>query len=171
VHPGASDAARRWSPEHFAVTADYFARDGYRVVLTGSAGEASVTADVARRMRYGALDLAGCTSLGAMAALLGDAAIVVSNDTGVSHLAAALRAPSVIVFLASDPLRWAPLDRTRHRVVGRDGLLPEQVAPDAVLREAYSLIGRGLKRAPKAEKSAKAPRAASPASQEEAARA
>ncbi len=130
-----------------------------------------MTADVARRMRYGALDLAGRTSLGAMAALLGDAALVVSNDTGVSHLAAALRVPSVIVFLASDPLRWAPLDRALHRVVGRDGLLSEQVAPDAVLREAYSLIGRGLKRATKAEKSAKTPRDAAPAPHQEAARA
>jgi ADP-heptose:LPS heptosyltransferase len=72
-----------------------------------------------------AIDLAGGTDLGVAAALIASAAIVVTNDTGTSHLAAALGTPSVTLFQASDPARWAPLDRARHRIAGR-GL------PDAV---------------------------------------
>ncbi len=140
VHAGATEPARRWSPEHFAAAADFFARDGYRVVLTGTAEEAPIAEQVASRMRYSALNLAGRTNLGAMAALLSRASLLVSNDTGVSHLAAALRVPSVIVFIASDPFRWAPLDHELHRVVGRDGLSPDEVGTDAVLREAYRLL-------------------------------
>ncbi len=52
LHPGASEPARRWSPEGFAAVADYLARDGYAVVLTGTPDEAPVAAEVARRMRY-----------------------------------------------------------------------------------------------------------------------
>lgn len=143
LHPGATETARRWTPESFAAAADYFARDGYRVVLTGTRDEAPVAAGVVARMRYDAVNLAGRTSLGAMAALVSRASLVLTNDTGVSHLAAALRVPSVVVFLASDPFRWAPLNRELHRVVGADGLRPEQIAADAVLREAYALLARG----------------------------
>jgi ADP-heptose:LPS heptosyltransferase len=68
-------------------------------------------------MRAPAVDLAGKTSLGGLAALVARARLVLANDTGISHIAAALQAPSVIVASGSDPRRWAPLDRRRHRVL------------------------------------------------------
>lgn len=121
LHPGASAPARRWPLEHFAAVGDALAQRGLRVVLTGTPGEAPLTAEVAARMQAPAVDLAGRTSLGELGALLEHARLLVANDTGVSHLAAALSVPSVIVFLASDPRRWAPLDDRLHRVVGDPG--------------------------------------------------
>ena len=117
LHPGASTPARRWPAGRFAALGDALAGRGLAVVLTGSAGEAPITAAVASAMRAPALDLAGRTPLGALALLLRGARLLVTNDTGVSHLAAATRTPSVVVFLAADPERWAPLDRARHRAV------------------------------------------------------
>lgn len=124
LHPGASDPGRMWPVERFALVADALAADGLTPVLTGTASEKEVTAAVQRSMRSKALDLAGRTDLGALAALLRDAELVVCNDTGVSHLAAALRTPSVVIFAGSDPDRWAPLDRELHRVVGE--VMPER---------------------------------------------
>ncbi len=118
VHSGAPHPAQRWPATDFAAVGDLLARQGLRVVLTGAAGERAVAASVGSAMRARSLDLAGRTSLGALGALIDGARLVVTNDTGVSQLAAARRAPSVIVFLATDPRRWAPLDDARHVAVG-----------------------------------------------------
>jgi ADP-heptose:LPS heptosyltransferase len=133
VHPGAR-SARPWPAERFATVADALAAAGLRVVLTGSDAETEVTRRVSELMRAPALDLAGQTSLGGLAALLAGARVLVSNDTGVSHLAAALRVPSVVVVTTSDPRRWAPLDRGLHRTVVR----PDTVEP--VVAEADALV-------------------------------
>jgi len=117
VHPGARGIARRWDTANFARVADALAEDGATVVLTGQAEEAALTAAVASRMHHRAIDLAGATSFGALATLIDSARLVISNDTGISHIAAARRRPSVVVFSASDPRRWAPIDADRHRVV------------------------------------------------------
>jgi ADP-heptose:LPS heptosyltransferase len=118
IHPGSRAADRRWPPEHFAEVARFLARNRYRVVVTGTAGELALTTSVAGPAEAGIVDLAGKTSLGGLAALLKRSRLVICNDTGVSHLAAAVRVPSVVVFTGSDPRRWAPLDRTLHRCLG-----------------------------------------------------
>ncbi|MBD2021715.1 glycosyltransferase family 9 protein [Leptolyngbya sp. FACHB-36] len=118
LHPGASLPDRRWSVAKFAAVADSLASQGLQIVLTGSAAEADLTRAVAQAMHSPAIDLAGQTSLGSLAALLKRTRLLICNDTGVSHLAAALHVNSVVIFSASDPDRWAPLDRSRHYVVG-----------------------------------------------------
>jgi ADP-heptose:LPS heptosyltransferase len=117
IHPGASVPARRWKLEGFAAVADALAHHGLKVVITGSLAEADLAEAVSRQMSGSTVNLAGRTSLGVLAALLSGARLVVCNDTGVSHLAAALRVPSVVIVLSSDPHRWAPSDTRRHRVV------------------------------------------------------
>ena len=117
IHPGARHAVKRWAPERFAAVADALADRGLRVVLTGTSAESAITGAVAAAMRHHSVDAAGPMSVGALAALMRGARLVVCNDTGVSHLTAALRVPSVIVFLAADLDRWAPLDTGRHRAL------------------------------------------------------
>ena len=117
VHPGASVPERRWPPERFAAVADALAGQGLAVVLTGSAVEAPITAAVAAQMRRPSIDLAGRTGLGTLAALLSDAALLVSNDTGVMHVAEGVDTPLVAVSFDPESWRWAPLDVGRFRIV------------------------------------------------------
>ncbi len=137
IHPGARNRSKCWPVERFAEVADALARR-YRLqpVLTGSPQEADLTAAVAARMCTPALDTAGPLSIGAMAALMDGARLLVSNDTGVSHIAAGLRLPSVVIFNNADMQRWAPLDRHRHRCI-RD---PEGERGSLVLAHACDLL-------------------------------
>jgi len=117
IHVGAQLPSRRWPADRFAAVADAVAASGRAVVLTGSAGEAGLVDEVVRRMRQRATNLAGKTTLGALGALISGAEAIVCNDTSVSHIAAALGCPSVVVSCGADVARWAPLDASRHRVL------------------------------------------------------
>jgi hypothetical protein len=86
-------------------------------VLTGSADDANLTADVANRMRHTPLDATAVLSTGALAVLLRDARLLVCNDTDVSHIAAGLGLKSIVVFGTADIARRAPLDRHTHRCI------------------------------------------------------
>ena len=136
VHPGASVPERRWPATHFAAVADVLAGRDFRIVLTGSAAEAGLTREVAAAMHRPALDLAGRTDLGALAALIDGARLMVSNDTGVAHLAVARKVPSVIISTGDNPARWAPIDRSRHRTLCDD----RGVGVEAVRAAAESLL-------------------------------
>lgn len=104
VHPGASAPSRRYPPEHFAAAMDLVARDtGYGVVFTGDAAEAELVEGVRRAMRAPTRSLAGRLSLGELGALIEDAALLVSNNTGPAHIAAALGTPVVDLYALTNP--------------------------------------------------------------------
>lgn len=118
LHPGSRPPARRWPSERFAALADALARRyGARIVLTGGPDEAELVQAVADQMHVPALNLAGRTSLGGLAAVLRRLDLFIGNDTGPAHLAYALGVPSVTLFGPADVRRWAPLDTARHRIV------------------------------------------------------
>lgn len=142
LHPGARDASRRWPPERFAQVGDALQALGLQVVLTGAASERDLTLAVARAMRTPSIDTASDISIGALAALMSRARLLVSNDTGVSHVAAAMRLPSVIIFRASEMERWAPHDDRLHRRV-RDVAADRA---DEVIRCARELLEKDLVR-------------------------
>lgn len=121
IHPGARAPSRRWPAERFAQVAATLMHQGLQVVLTGSAEERSIVDAVLAELQttHGMtpIDMCGRTDLGALATLIAGARMVVCNDTGISHIAVAVATPSVIICSGADPLRWAPLDKVRHRTL------------------------------------------------------
>lgn len=118
INPGARAPARRWSAANFAeVARGLHERGTGTVVLLGAKGEEPLAQEVIDLAGIPAVDVSGKTSLGALAALISQADLLVTNDTGTAHLGVALATKSVTIFGPADVGRWAPLDQTRHRVV------------------------------------------------------
>jgi len=101
-------------------------------------------------------DVTGRTSLGAYAALLRDAAVVVANDTGTAHLCAAVGGRVVTLFLSGDPRRWRHARHLQtvvredvgcnpcpHLVCPIDHRCALRISPDRVLREALTMATAG----------------------------
>ncbi|UOE52422.1 glycosyltransferase family 9 protein [Mucilaginibacter sp. SMC90] len=136
IHPGSRGSWRQWPVNYFAALADFCIDQSYHAVITGTNDETDITNAVISQMKNTAIDTTGKTSLGAVGALIRDAALLISNCTGVSHLAAAFKTPSVVISMDGEPHRWGPLDTYRHRTI--DWLK----APDfhVVYRETVDLI-------------------------------
>ena len=136
IHPGAASVARRWPAERWAAVARAEHAAGRRVVITGGPDEMRLAYTVARAAGLpGSAVHAGRTDVLDLARLVAVSARVVCGDTGVGHLATALRRPSVLLFGPSSPAHWGPPpDRSWHRVLwhGRTGD-PHGSDPDAGL--------------------------------------
>lgn len=109
ICPGSINSrAKRWPANRFAALADRLLQDGRQVVLVGSANERDVTDEVTRNMKGQPLVLTGTTSLEQAEAVLGLVDLVVTNDTGPAHIAAALGRPTVVIFGPTNPLTTRP---------------------------------------------------------------
>lgn len=114
--PGAEyGPAKQWPAESFAALARTYLRDGWAVWLFGSPADEQVGRAVAEAAG-GCLDLTGRTSLAQAIALMSQCSAVVSNDSGLMHVAAGLGKPLVGIFGSSSPKMTPPLS-TKARVV------------------------------------------------------
>ena len=123
IHPGARLPSRRWPVERFVAIAWRLAGAGLRVVVTGASEERAIADALLRGLQdrgCDAVDLVGRTSLGTLGAMLSECRLLICNDTGISHVAAAVGAASIVLACGSDVSRWAPLDASRHRVLAHD---------------------------------------------------
>ena len=111
LNPGATNSrAKRWLPERFAATADLLIeRDGFAAFIVGTAGDREAASVVTSHMRASVADLTGRTTLAELKAVLACAQLVISNDTGAAHVAAALGVPTVTVFGPTEDFATRPL--------------------------------------------------------------
>ena len=111
LNPGAAyGAAKRWSSDRFAETADRLAMElGLRVAIIGSTSETPIAQEIAARMKSRAALLTGKTSLETLIGVLAQSSLMITNDSGPMHIAAALGAPTIAVFGSTDDRVTGPL--------------------------------------------------------------
>jgi ADP-heptose:LPS heptosyltransferase len=115
MQPGASDFRRWWPAENFAVLADRLVERGFRVFFNGIESEAELIRRVIQGMERGegAIDVSGALSLNGLIGLLAGSKLMVSNDTGPLHLAAAIGTPCVGIYWAPNMVTGTPM-RTKN---------------------------------------------------------
>jgi lipopolysaccharide heptosyltransferase II len=119
LHPGASAASRRYPAEHWAhVIRQLAERLGWPLVLTGGVGETPLVDQIREGCGVAVRSLAGELSLGELGAALKLASVVVSNNTGPAHIAAAVGTPLVDLYALTNPQHtpW----QVHHRVLYHD---------------------------------------------------
>jgi lipopolysaccharide heptosyltransferase II len=161
VHPGASAPSRRYPPEHFAEVGTRLVADGQQVLFVGSAAERALIGEIRVAMRpppddpagTGSFSLGGDLDTAELAAVLAVAPILVANNSGPAHLAAAVGTPVVALYALTNPQHtpW----RVARRVLTHDvpcrncyrSVCPEQhhrclrgIAPATVVAAVHELL-------------------------------
>ncbi|MGC4804754.1 glycosyltransferase family 9 protein [Micromonospora sp. DT233] len=117
LHPGATDERRRWPAERFAEVARALVGDGYEVLVTGTPAERDVVERVVAAAGVPLRPQVGTLGLGGLAACYADCALLISNDTGPLHLAAAVGAPTVGIYWIGNLINSGHPLRARHRPI------------------------------------------------------
>ena len=154
---------KRWPAESFAEVADRLRQDGCgAVVMIGGPEERAEVAAVSAMMKTPAIDLTGATTVGLLPALLSKASLLMTNDSGPMHIAAAVGTPVVALFGPTSAVRTGPygmghsvltgkvpcspcFSRTCHNTQPLECLrtvLPEQVLAAARAQRSLRMVPR-----------------------------
>lgn len=153
VNPGATNSrAKQWLPERFAETADLLVKNGgFQCVIVGTPGDRDVAERTRLVMRARPAVLAGLTSLAELKGVLRLSSLLISNDTGAAHVAAALGTPTVVIFGPTEDITTRPLSDhaaiVRHDVecspcMLRDCPIDHRCMTGVTAHDVYSAAGQ-----------------------------
>ncbi len=156
AHCGATAASRRYSPDRYAKAFSLLGANGGTILLTGSIGEKPLVEYILSRCTKSihVVDLAGRLSLGELGCLIEDADLLISNNSGPVHIAAAVQTPTVDLYAMTNPQHtpWQVPHRLLYHDVpckycyrsicseGHNACLG--VEPEAVARAALELLAK-----------------------------
>lgn len=154
IHPGASAPSRRYPPEGFAAVAQHLTADmSVQVIFTGTEPERELVEGIQTGMGVASYSLVGCLNLSELTALIAIAPVLITNNTGPVHIAAAVGTSVVDIYALTNPQHtpW----QVPHRVLFHDvpckycykSICPEGhhnclrlVTPESVVRAACELL-------------------------------
>lgn len=118
IHPGATAPSRRYAPNNFAAVADRLFLEGYQILLTGTQPEQPLIEQIQQQMAGSSFSLGDRLNLAELAALIALSPLLITNNTGPAHLAAAVGTPVIDLYALTNPQHtpW----QVPHRVLFHD---------------------------------------------------
>jgi ADP-heptose:LPS heptosyltransferase len=139
LHPGAGKVPNRWATEHFAKVADALTREfNARIFVTCGPMDKSVV-DTLRASVNIPLELIENEPIRRVASYLEQMDLLITNDTGIMHVAASVGTPVLSIFGPTDPLQWAPIGEKNRYIAGKDGVI-DSVSVEEVLEVARDML-------------------------------
>jgi len=154
--PGSINSrAKRWPAERYAALGDRLTESGANVVLIGSPGELEVSREVCKHSLRQPIVLTGKTTVAEVTALISIADVLITNDTGPTHIGAALQTPTLAIFGPTNPLTTYPMSPNAEIVRRPPDCAPcmlrdcpidhrcmTAITPDEVFERASALMAR-----------------------------
>lgn len=131
IMTGGSEPQKKWPLKHFQETAQHFKDQNYKIINVGGPDEKGALNSIAEK------DIAGSTSWVETANILASVQLLITNDTGIMHLAAAVGTPTVSLFMKESPFEYAPLGSNHI-------LLTPPITPDQVISAATKQLENRL---------------------------
>jgi lipopolysaccharide heptosyltransferase II len=155
LHAGVSEEKRRYPAAEYITACRLLIRRGYKILLTGSGSERDYIDEIACRLSHNATNVAGELSLGELIALVAAAPVLISNNTGPVHIAAAVGTPVVVLYAMTNPQHtpWQVLNRvlyfevlpelrTKNRLLQSfPGLATPRASPQAIEAAVNEFMG------------------------------
>ncbi|SOD39965.1 glycosyltransferase family 9 protein [Nitrosovibrio sp. Nv4] len=154
LHAGVSEEKRLYPANDYIAACRSLITQGYKIVLTGSGGERDYVGEIARQLGDVATNLAGELSVAELVALIAAAPVLVSNNTGPVHVAAAVGTPVVVLYAMTNPQHtpWQvsnrvlyfevpPELRTKNRLLQSfPGVSTPRASPEAIVAAVSELV-------------------------------
>lgn len=140
-HPG-----KNWDPSSFAKVAEHVREEKNLIpVFVGSKENKENITEIMKMIKGGAVDLSGKTTLATLGSLLKGSSLFIGLDSGPSHIAAASKVPTVIIFSGmNNPAQWAPRGKNVHIVYPGKGESLTSLKPEKVFK-AIDVVFKGEK--------------------------
>ncbi|MBA4142506.1 MAG: glycosyltransferase family 9 protein [Nitrosospira sp.] len=155
LHAGVSEEKRRYPPNDYITACRSLIKQGYRIVLTGSGSERGYVDEIARQLSDAATNVAGELSVAELITLIAAVPVLVSNNTGPVHIAAAVGTPVVVLYAMTNPQHtpWQipsrvlyfevpPELRTKNELLQSfPGVSTPRASPGAIVQAVNELVG------------------------------
>lgn len=119
IHPGSAFHTKRWSVENYARTANFLNELGFSAIAVGSESETGLLNELKQKARVH-ITLFDHLSLPEMTALASKASLFVGNDSGIAHIAAAVKTPTLVIFGSSNRVHWRPWTDAPNEIVYKE---------------------------------------------------